>query len=497
LGAPSPAAAAGSDGWRPASPGSLDDAARALESALSGGGAASAARQRDRLRALRGRELADRVLANNATGEPVEWVNMCLRKIWRVYQRGLERWFTGLLQPVFDGLVRAGSVPRLVQRLRVVEFTLDHEAPYVSNMRRRTSRKDSDLTGVVDLRYTGGARMLLMVEAGAQGSRWRLRVPVLVSDLDIECRLWIKLRLAPMCPWIGAISLAFVGPPNVRVQLSPYNRLRLMRVPVLQTFLTRLLTVDLPGLMVLPERLEIAIPPSVTSVAEAAVGRDTIMRAVASAVLQVDSLEQALLAALPLGPQSAAGGVSMPEGFRGELTVSLRAARGLPVWGLPWQSNPYCRLALGAQAVLSRRDRDTSAPSARGAPVWNQELQFLVEDPPEKQVSFFECFFLAVFGAATIATMRKDDDAENNDDPEKKKSTPATSPRGPFSSRAPGEDLYDTTVRHRNPCASNPAPLRGYTLTARCSTFWPRQSVLVFPRSSSPLAPAARSHRPS
>jgi hypothetical protein len=57
--------------------------------------------------------------------------------------------------------------------------------------------------------------------------------------------------------------------------------------PLLQNLLNRLLTVDLPGLMVLPQRLEISIPPSVTSIAEAAVGRDTIMRAVASAVLQV------------------------------------------------------------------------------------------------------------------------------------------------------------------------------------------------------------------
>ena len=54
-----------------------------------------------------------------------------------------------------------------------------------------------------------------------------------------------------------------------------------------QAFLTRLLTVDLPGLMVLPLRLEIGIPPGLTSVAEAAVGRDAVMRAVASAVLQV------------------------------------------------------------------------------------------------------------------------------------------------------------------------------------------------------------------
>lgn len=99
-------------------------------------------------------------------GESVEWVNMCWRKAWRVYQRGLERWTVGLLQPVFDKLVRDGSVPKLLQRLRIVELTFDHEAPYFSNMRRRTSRKDSDMNCIADLRYTGGLKMLLMLEMG-------------------------------------------------------------------------------------------------------------------------------------------------------------------------------------------------------------------------------------------------------------------------------------------------------------------------------------------
>ncbi len=36
---------------------------------------------------------------------------------------------------------------------------------------------------------------------------------------------------------------------------------------------------------------------------------------------QADALEHALLAALPLGPQGDAGGVSLPDLFRGELQV--------------------------------------------------------------------------------------------------------------------------------------------------------------------------------
>ena len=162
--------------------------------------------------------------------EAVEWVNMCWRKAWRVYQRGLERWLADLLQPVFDGLVADGQVPRFVQRLRILEFTLDHEAPSFSRMRRRTSRKDSDLNGVVDVRYTGGARMLLLIEVGGGRGKmfggWKARVPVLVSDLDLECKMWMKLRLAPMPPYVGTLSLAFVGQPDVKVQLLPYNRVR-------------------------------------------------------------------------------------------------------------------------------------------------------------------------------------------------------------------------------------------------------------------------------
>lgn len=79
------------------------------------------------------------------------------------------------------------------------------------------------------------------------------------------------------------------------------------------------------------------------AVAEAAVGRDAVMRAVASAVLQADALEHALLAALPLGPQGAAGGVSLPDLFQGELQVGHRCCRHcvMPLWhaeAVTWRS---------------------------------------------------------------------------------------------------------------------------------------------------------------
>jgi hypothetical protein len=69
--------------------------------------------------------------------------------------------------------------------------------------------------------------------------------------------------------------------------------------------------------------------------------------------VQVDSLEQALLAALPLGPQADAGGVSLPELFR----VS-RAAAGGPLGGVFTMHQPLLALCCTDDLV------DGGSPSA-------------------------------------------------------------------------------------------------------------------------------------
>ena len=396
--------------------------------------------------------------------ESVEWVNMCVRKIWRVYQRGLETWISGLLQPVFDSYINVDTNPAILKRIRIARFTLNHEPPVFESMQRRNSRKESDLNGVFSVRYSGGAKMLLVLELG--GNLSGVEIPVMVEDFDLDARMWIKLRLAPMCPWIGVISVAFVEQPRIQVQLNTYGMLPLMRIPVLQNFLRKLLTVELPGVMVLPQRLEINLPPSVTVLAEAAVGRDTVMRAVASAVLQADAMEQALINALPMDAANVASAVSVPEAFvvrpwpllymhadediishfprascyfslmrdgaqcgvseapsamcalfvadlqscmhdhtpaaaltqrtchmwnargavQGEVAITVVEARDLPVWGFPWQSNPYCRIVIGSQAVDSKRERETGSRGSFRCPNWNQEFQFLVEDSPNQCV---------------------------------------------------------------------------------------------------------------
>lgn len=84
----------------------------------------------------------------------------------------------------------------------------------------------------IGLRYTGGARMLLMLTL--KFSIIPIFVPVGVRDFDIDGELWVKLRLIPTEPWVGAVSWAFVSLPKIKFELSPFRLFNLMGMSYFQ-----------------------------------------------------------------------------------------------------------------------------------------------------------------------------------------------------------------------------------------------------------------------
>lgn len=56
-------------------------------------------------------------------------------------------------------------------------------------------------------------------------------VPVGVRDFDIDGELWVKLRLIPTEPWVGAALWAFVSLPKIKFELSPFHLFNLMGMP--------------------------------------------------------------------------------------------------------------------------------------------------------------------------------------------------------------------------------------------------------------------------
>ncbi|KAL6294230.1 hypothetical protein ACE6H2_002372 [Prunus campanulata] len=127
--------------------------------------------------------------------------------------------------------------PDYVERVEIKQFSLGDEPLSVRNVERRTSRCVNDLQYQIGLRYTGGAHMLLMLTL-----KFRIIpifVPVGVRDFDIDGELWVKLRLIPTEPWVGAVSWAFVSLPKIKFELSPFHLFNLMGVDMIRSILVR------------------------------------------------------------------------------------------------------------------------------------------------------------------------------------------------------------------------------------------------------------------
>ncbi|KAF2286378.1 hypothetical protein GH714_015811 [Hevea brasiliensis] len=280
--------------------------------------------------------------------ESVEWVNMVLGKLWKVYRPGIENWIFGLLQPVIDDLKK----PDYVERVEIRQFSLGDEPLSVRNVERRTSRRVNDLQYQIGLRYTGGARMLLMLSL--KFGIIPIVVPVGVRDFDIDGELWVKVRLIPSEPWVGAVSWAFVSLPKIKFELSPFRLFNLMAIPVLSMFLTKLLTEDLPRLFVRPKKIVLDFQKG------KAVG--------------------------PVANDFRSG--EMQEGnndFVGELSVTLVDSRKLS-YVFYGKTDPYVALSLGDQTIHSKKNSQTTVIGPPGQPIWNQDFHMLVTDPRKQKL---------------------------------------------------------------------------------------------------------------
>ncbi|CAA7036516.1 unnamed protein product [Microthlaspi erraticum] len=291
--------------------------------------------------------------------ESVEWVNMVLVKLWKVYRGGIENWLIGLLQPVIDDLKK----PDYVKRVEIKQFSLGDEPLSVRNVERRTSRRVNDLQYQIGIRYTGGARMLLMLSL--KFGIIPVVVPVGIRNFDIDSELWVKLRLIPTEPWVGAASWAFVSLPKIKFELAPFRLFNLMGIPVLSMFLTKLLTEDLPRLFVRPKKIVLDFQKG------KAVG--------------------------PLSEDLKSGDVQDGnKDFVGELSVTLVKAQKLP-YMFSGRTDPYVILRMGDQIIRSKKNSQTTVIGAPGQPIWNQDFQFLVSNPREQllQIEVNDCLGFA------------------------------------------------------------------------------------------------------
>lgn len=342
--------------------------------------------------------------------ESAEWLNMLLRKAWKIYQEPWEQWVIQVLQPAVDKLIEDNYgewCPSYVQGVDIEDFFLGEKPLWIPAVRRMTSRKISDVIFHLSLRYAGPARMSLRLRLGT--GPVQTSVPVIVESVDLEAALWVRIRLGRFKPYLPYLSVSLLRKPRLGFDIRPLGSVSLMRMPGVRDSLRYLIADLVPGLFTMPKRINLDFTPEagvVGAVATAAAvahaaeiaKQGHMIVPFAAAEARKQAIEKAIdfSATVPpkranlenVGPAekyAAAGRVR--NSFAGVLHVTLFEARGLPSSGFMfWREvyNPKAILDLGGQvlesmeAIVDRGKRAGGPSVQKGEAVWNQYFELLV-----------------------------------------------------------------------------------------------------------------------
>uniref|UniRef100_A0A7S2ZFI3 C2 domain-containing protein n=1 Tax=Rhodosorus marinus TaxID=101924 RepID=A0A7S2ZFI3_9RHOD len=286
---------------------------------------------------FRAREMTDQ--------EPAEWVNAAVRKVWRLYPKDLSKMAKELMQESIDENLLENKPP-FVDKISVESVEMGERPFWVRNVEKLPTRIDSHLAYNFNFRYTGDANFVMKVSLTGPFRRFGVNVPVLVGDMNIDAKAWVRAKLTREAPYLYEISWALAEKPNLDVVIKPFKAVNLMTVPGLSKFLRNLLITELPSQFILPAKSIMYLDPTIADV-----------NAFAADLHQTDAQYKGLLAIILIEAKELSGQTSM---------------------GL---KNPFCYIRLNDKVIKSKNDTTTSEQGGGTAPIWNQQFELLVRDP--------------------------------------------------------------------------------------------------------------------
>lgn len=372
-------------------------------------------------------------VGGSTPGEDALWLNMSLRTLWRLFRRSTNSLTRDVLQPVFDQM----ELPNFVHKVKIVGLTLGESPALVRKIQRLPSRSLSEI------QYRFGARLIgdkegqidLIVKLGLPGFPAAVAVPVTVSQLDIDAKVWVGFTVVPYRPWIRLVQWALVKMPAVKVKVRIAKYLPVSAIPLLSNVLNKVLTNDLPREFLFPKTQLVDLVDKSDTDADVekamleARGVDTSQGEVSNEVLRARFPDLCALfesldvnGAGRLNSSNVSNGliewgyaseadrnsicnlldvnnngfvdlqefvavwddlknVFVPRQFRGLLTGVLLKAEGLrtPTLG---GTDPYVELQVESQSTISKRNKATSRTGrTKGSAVWNQGWELFVRQP--------------------------------------------------------------------------------------------------------------------
>ncbi|KAI0567460.1 EF hand [Gracilaria domingensis] len=360
-------------------------------------------------------------------------IYLSLSTLWRLFRKSTNGIVKDVLQPVLNDM----QFPDFVQSVKITNLTLGESPCLLRRIQRLPSRALNEIQYRYSLRLVGDkeGRINMDVVIRLPALNRLLTVPICISALDIDAKVWLGLTVVPYKPWLRFAQWALTGMPTVRMNISVANIIPITAIPVLSNVLRRILTVDLPREFMFPKTQLVDLMDE----EEVDVGLErSVLEARGINSSFEDMSNEELCASFPvltslfsnidingdgqLSPEEVSKGlvewgyasqadrrsitnlldvdndgivslkefvsvwgdlknVFIPKRFRGIVSGVLIRAEGLrlPVFGF---TDPYVVISIESQTVTSKRNRATSRTGDDiGSAVWNEGWELYVEQP--------------------------------------------------------------------------------------------------------------------
>jgi EF-hand domain pair len=181
------------------------------------------------------------------------WLNLSLfPSLWRLFRKSTSVVIAETLQPVLDTV----DLPDFISALNITGLKLGSRPPLVRKISRLACRARSEL------QYSFNCRLFddeLRIDIDCfvripflKGNR-TFRVPVTVSKLDVDAKVWTGFQMTPSQPWVRYLQWALLKLPIIKMEIKVGGFLPVTAVPVLSQILLRMLTVDVPREFLFPK----------------------------------------------------------------------------------------------------------------------------------------------------------------------------------------------------------------------------------------------------
>jgi EF hand len=180
------------------------------------------------------------------------WLNLSLfPSLWRLFRKSTSIVIAETLQPVLDTV----DLPDFMQRVEITGLTLGSRPPLVRKISRLACRARSELQYSFNCRLFDDQLRIDMncyVRIPFMNDR-TICIPVSVSGLDVDAKVWTGFQMTPSQPWIRYLQWALLKLPIINLNIKVAGFLPVTAVPVLSQILRRLLTVNVPREFLFPK----------------------------------------------------------------------------------------------------------------------------------------------------------------------------------------------------------------------------------------------------